>query len=351
MGIDADRNYHDVIEDILVNGKDRNDRTGEGTRSIFGRAYRYDCSNGKIPLLTTKKVLTRAFIHEMLWFISGSDRIEYLKANNVNIWDSWVIPGTEVYDDSGKLIGGSLNKVYGMQWRRWEDTRVVPCTDLEHYLSKGFFVVGNVEGTNLVTITRHIDQLQNAINQLRNNPDSRRILVSAWNPGLIEEQALPPCHWAFQFYSEQPKYSNSEIELLLKEKLKTKAWKHNETIKEYAERTGVLKRKLHILLNIRSNDCGIGKPFNSPQYALLLHMVAQVTGHVPGELIYVGGDMHLYQNQLDIARGQIERQPINCNPVVKLNPDIKEIDHFTFDDILIEGYLSHPAIKYPAAAV
>lgn len=317
MGIDADRNYHDVIEDILVNGKDRNDRTGEGTRSIFGRAYRYDCSNGKIPLLTTKKVLTRAFIHEMLWFISGSDRIEYLKANNVNIWDSWVIPGTEVYDDSGKLIGGSLNKVYGMQWRRWEDTRVVPITDLEHYLSKGFFVVGNLEGTNLVTITRHIDQLQNAINQLRNNPDSRRILVSAWNPGLIEEQALPPCHWAFQFYSEV---------------------------------VGG-QRKLHVLLNIRSNDCGIGKPFNSPQYALLLHMVAQVTGHVPGELIYVGGDMHLYQNQLDIARGQIERQPINCNPIVKLNPDIKEIDDFTFDDILIEGYLSHPAIKYPAAAV
>jgi thymidylate synthase len=260
--------YLNLLQYILDNGIEKNDRTGVGTRSVFGYQMRFDLQNG-FPLVTTKKLHLRSIIYELLWFIHGDTNIKYLHDNNVSIWDEWA-------DENG-----DLGPIYGKQWRRWETKD------------------GSV-----------IDQLSWVINEIKNNPNSRRLIVSAWNVAEITEMKLPPCHVLFQFY--------------------------------------VANNKLSCQLYQRSADVFLGVPFNIASYALLTHMIAQVTGLQVGEFIHTFGDVHLYLNHIEQAKLQLSREPFPL-PQLKLNPDIRNIDDFKFEDIEIVNYQSHPAIKADVA--
>ncbi|BCB62895.1 thymidylate synthase [Halomonas sp. A020] len=260
--------YLDLMRTVLEQGVDRGDRTGTGTRSVFGHQMRFDLSRG-FPLLTTKKLHLRSIIHELLWFLKGDTNIGYLKENGVRIWDEWA-------DEHG-----NLGPVYGYQWRSWP----------------------NPKGGS-------VDQIANVLEQIRTNPQSRRLIVSAWNPGQVDEMKLPPCHCLFQFY--------------------------------------VANGRLSCQLYQRSADIFLGVPFNIASYALLLSMVAQVTGLLPGEFVHTLGDAHLYSNHLEQANEQLERTPMPP-PRLVLNPEVTNLFDFTFDDIQIEDYASHPHIKAKVA--
>ncbi|MCC5903024.1 MAG: thymidylate synthase [Halomonas sp.] len=260
--------YLDLMRTVLEHGVDRNDRTGVGTRSVFGHQMRFDLSRG-FPLLTTKKLHLRSIIHELLWFLKGDTNIGYLKEHGVRIWDEWA-------DEKG-----DLGPVYGYQWRSWPSP-------------KG----GSV------------DQITNVLEQIRTSPQSRRLIVSAWNPGQVDEMKLPPCHCLFQFY--------------------------------------VANGRLSCQLYQRSADIFLGVPFNIASYALLLCMVAQVTGLKPGEFIHTLGDAHLYSNHIEQAQEQLTRTPMSP-PALTLNTSVTSLFDFTFDDIQITGYESHPHIKAEVA--
>lgn len=262
------KQYHDLLEHILKNGVKKEDRTGTGTISVFGYQMRFDLNEG-FPCLTTKKLHLRSIIHELLWFLKGDTNIQYLKENNVSIWDEWA-------DENG-----NLGPVYGSQWRSW------PTAD-----------------------GRHIDQIKQVIDQLKNNPNSRRIIVSAWNVGEIEKMALPPCHAFFQFY--------------------------------------VAEGKLSCQLYQRSADTFLGVPFNIASYALLTMMMAQVCGLKPGDFVHTLGDTHLYVNHLDQARLQLTRdfRPL---PQMKINSNVKDLFEFTFEDFELINYDPHPHIKAEVA--
>ncbi|EHA13912.1 thymidylate synthase [Halomonas sp. HAL1] len=260
--------YLDLMQTVLEHGVDRHDRTGVGTRSVFGHQMRFDLSRG-FPLITTKKLHLRSIIHELLWFLKGDTNIAYLKENGVRIWDEWA-------DENG-----DLGPVYGYQWRSWPDP-------------KG----GSV------------DQIAKVLEQIRNSPQSRRLIVSAWNPAQVDEMQLPPCHCLFQFY--------------------------------------VANGKLSCQLYQRSADIFLGVPFNIASYALLLTMVAQVTGLQPGEFIHTLGDAHLYSNHLEQAKEQLARTP-KAAPKLVLNPVIDDLFAFRFEDIEIEAYEPHPHIKAEVA--
>ncbi len=262
--------YHDLLRLVLREGKRRTDRTGTGTLSVFGAQARYRLGEG-FPLLTTKKVHFRSIIHELLWFIKGETNVRYLREHGVTIWDEWAD------------AEGELGPVYGAQWRAW------PAPD----------------GTR-------IDQLAQVIEQIRKTPDSRRLIVSAWNPAQISGMALPPCHSLFQFYVDPEE--------------------------------GTLSCQLYQ----RSADLFLGVPFNIASYALLTHLVAQVTGLRAGDFIHSFGDLHLYQNHLDQVAEQLRREP-RALPTLRLNPAIQSIDDFRYEDISFEGYDPHPAIKAPIA--
>jgi thymidylate synthase len=258
------KQYHDLLQHILEKGVTKEDRTGTGTISVFGYQMRFDLNEG-FPALTTKKLHLRSIIHELLWFLKGDTNIQYLKDNNVSIWDEWA-------DENG-----NLGPVYGSQWRSW------PTAD-----------------------GRHIDQIKQVVDQLKNNPDSRRIIVSAWNVGEIENMKLPPCHAFFQFY--------------------------------------VAEGKLSCQLYQRSADTFLGVPFNIASYALLTMMMAQVCGLKPGDFVHTLGDAHLYSNHLEQARLQLSRdfRPL---PTMKINPEVKDIFDFKFEDFELVGYDPHPHIK------
>ena len=262
------RQYLDLMRHVMHHGVRKDDRTGTGTLSVFGHQMRFDLAQG-FPLLTTKKVHTRSIIHELLWFLRGETNIRYLKENGVSIWDEWA-------DESGEL-----GPVYGYQWRSW------PAAD-----------------------GRHIDQISDVISRIQNTPDSRRLIVSAWNVGDIEQMALPPCHLLFQFY--------------------------------------VADGRLSCQMYQRSADVFLGVPFNIASYALLTLMVAQVTDLAPGEFIHTFGDAHLYNNHLEQAQLQLARQP---RPLPKLwiNPDVTSIFDFRYDDFRLENYQPHPHIPAPVA--
>ncbi|MCF6363487.1 MAG: thymidylate synthase [Gammaproteobacteria bacterium] len=262
------RQYLDLMRHVYDHGTIKTDRTGTGTRSIFGHQMRFDLTAG-FPLVTTKKLHLRSIIHELLWFLSGDTNIRYLRENGVKIWDEWA-------DEHG-----DLGPVYGSQWRSW------PGAD-----------------------GRHIDQISQVVKQIKNSPDSRRLIVSAWNVGEIDNMALPPCHAFFQFY--------------------------------------VADGKLSCQLYQRSADIFLGVPFNIASYALLLLMVAQVTSLKPGEFIHTLGDAHLYSNHLKQAKEQLDREPLPL-PTMTLNPDIDDLFKFTFDDFELTGYESYPHIKAPVA--
>ena len=262
------KQYLDLLRRIRETGVQKTDRTGVGTLSIFGSQSRYDLSAG-FPLLTTKKVHLKSIIYELLWFISGDTNIKYLKDHGVSIWDEWA-------DENG-----DLGPVYGHQWRSWPTP----------------------EGTT-------IDQLSNVVDQIKNHPDSRRMLVSAWNVGEVERMALPPCHCLFQFY--------------------------------------VAEGKLSCQLYQRSADTFLGVPFNIASYALLTLMLAQVCGLEPGEFIHTTGDTHLYLNHLEQADLQLSREPRPL-PTMKLNPAVKSIFDIKYEDFELVGYDPWPAIKAPVA--
>jgi len=262
------KQYLDLLEKALDHGTTKSDRTGTGTLSFFGHQMRFDLQQG-FPLVTTKKLHLRSIIHELLWFLKGETNIAYLKENKVGIWDEWA-------DESG-----DLGPVYGKQWRSWE------------------------------TADGHkIDQIANVIAEIKRNPDSRRLMVVAFNPSDVPKMALPPCHAFFQFY--------------------------------------VANGKLSCQLYQRSGDIFLGIPFNIASYALLTHMVAQVCGLAPGEFIHTIGDAHLYSNHIDQARLQLTRDPKPL-PTLSLNPAVKDIFDFKYEDIQILNYESHPAIKAEVA--
>jgi thymidylate synthase len=262
------RQYLDLMQHVLDHGIRKEDRTGTGTISVFGYQMRFDLGAG-FPLVTTKKAHLKSIIHELLWFIAGDTNIRYLKENGVSIWDEWA-------DENG-----DLGPVYGAQWRSW------PAPD---------------GGT--------IDQLANVIEMIRNKPDSRRLIVSAWNPAEVDEMALPPCHSLFQFY--------------------------------------VAEGRLSCQLYQRSADIFLGVPFNIASYALLTMMVAQVTGLKPGDFVHTFGDAHLYLNHLDQTRLQLSRTPKPL-PTMKINPEIRRIEDFRYADFELVGYDPDPAIKAPIA--
>ena len=262
------RTYLDLLQHVLDSGVDRGDRTGTGTRSVFGYQMRFNLEEG-FPVLTTKKLHLRSIIHELLWFLKGDTNIAYLKENGVSIWDEWA-------DENG-----DLGPVYGYQWRSW------PAPD-----------------------GRHIDQIANLLKMLHENPNSRRLIVSAWNPALVDEMALPPCHCLFQFY--------------------------------------VADGKLSCQLYQRSADIFLGVPFNIASYALLTMMIAQVTGLKPGEFVHTLGDAHIYANHFDQARLQLTRAPKKL-PTMWINPEVKDLFAFRFEDFRLEGYEADPTIKAPIA--
>lgn len=260
--------YHDLLRHVLAHGHRKTDRTGTGTLSVFGHQSRYDLAAG-FPLLTTKKVHLKSIIHELLWFLQGSTNVRYLQENGVSIWDEWA------------REDGELGPVYGYQWRSW------PTPD-----------------------GQHIDQISQLLQQLRSNPDSRRMIVSAWNVGQIDQMALPPCHAFFQFY--------------------------------------VAEGRLSCQLYQRSADLFLGVPFNIASYALLTLMVAQVCGLQAGEFIHTLGDAHIYQNHLSQVEEQLARSP-KALPVMRLNPEVNDLFAFRFEDFTLENYDPWPAIKAPVA--
>ena len=262
------RQYLDLMELILSRGAEKRDRTGTGTLSVFGHQMRFPLDEG-FPLLTTKKLHLKSIIYELLWFLAGDTNVKYLQEHGVRIWDEWA-------DERGEL-----GPVYGQQWRSW------PTQD-----------------------GKTIDQIGNVIAMIKRNPDSRRLIVTAWNPASVDKMALPPCHCLFQFY--------------------------------------VADGKLSCQLYQRSADVFLGVPFNIASYALLTLMVAQVTGYRPGDFIHTFGDAHLYLNHLDQARLQLSRAPRHL-PVMRLNPEVKDIFAFRYEDFSIENYDPHPHIKAKVA--
>ncbi len=262
------KQYHDLMKHVLEHGDKKEDRTGTGTLSVFGHQARYNLEEG-FPVVTTKKLHLKSIIHELLWFLKGETNIKYLKDNGVSIWDEWA-------DEEG-----NLGPVYGSQWRSWKthDGRV-------------------------------IDQIKNVVEMIKKNPDSRRLIVSAWNPGEVEKMALPPCHTMFQFY--------------------------------------VANGKLSCQLYQRSADIFLGVPFNIASYALLTMMIAQVTGLKAGEFIHTIGDAHLYLNHVDQAQLQLSRDfyPL---PKMEINPNVTDVFDFKFEDFTLVGYQAHPSIKAPIA--
>jgi len=304
--VTSEKQYLDLLREILESAPEKDDRTGTGTISVFGRQIRFNLQEG-FPLLTTKKVFLKGIIHELLWFLNGESNIKYLVDNNVHIWDSWpykyyvqnqesrsknqekVLTQKEFVekikeDDEFARKWGELGPVYGVQWRKWP----------------------NPDGTTT-------DQIAKAIDTIKNNPDSRRIIVTAWNPSEIDAMAkagLPPCHSLFQFY--------------------------------------VQDGKLSLQLYQRSADMFLGVPFNIASYSLLLMMVAQVTGLVPYEFVHTFGDAHIYSNHVEQVKEQLGRD-MRLLPEIKLNQKVKEIDGFTIDDFELVGYNPHSPIKAPVA--
>jgi len=260
--------YLDLMRHVMRQGVVKGDRTGTGTRSVFGYQMRFDLATG-FPLLTTKKVHTKSIIHELLWFLRGDSNIAYLKQNGVTIWDEWASEN------------GDLGPVYGVQWRSW------PTAD-----------------------GHHVDQISQVVREIRENPNSRRLIVSAWNVGALDQMALPPCHAFFQFY--------------------------------------VANGRLSCQLYQRSADIFLGVPFNIASYALLTQMIAQVTGLVPGDFVHTLGDAHLYSNHIEQATLQLERQP-RALPIMRLNPDVKSIFDFRYEDFELLNYDPHPPIRAPVA--
>ena len=423
---DYNNQYFDLVNAIMGNGAYKDDRTGVGTISQFGKLMKFDIRNNKVPLMTFRDINPRNAVVENIWFLSGSTDVKFLKDNGVGIWDEWVIPETaefreytpeeykkayrkafpdcadadiqpgarvytyreavnwlrcnkpDIYAEwnsvypkgstlaqviefvtiqrgvdipNMKLVSGSIGSgAYGSQWVNWEDTRLIKPNEVERYLKLGYKEVTRCSKENgTVVITRTINQIQNAIHLLKTNPDSRRIFVSAWNPGRLEECALPPCHSFFQFYTEYSDYND----LAFRVTSSGNSFRNGIGIEEMRARCvelGLPIRDLSILFYTRSNDLGLGNPTNVFQYALLCHMFAQVVGMASKELTWVGGDAHVYKNHQDAFNKTFYRPLREQKAFVRLNPEVKDISEFKVEDINIESYVfDKPTIVYPIA--
>jgi thymidylate synthase len=310
------KQYLDLLDNIMKNGCEKGDRTGTGTKSVFGTQMRFNLQEG-FPLVTTKKVHFKSIVHELIWILSGDTNIKYLQDNKVKIWDAWA-------DENG-----DLGPVYGQQWRRWE----------KHTLNE-------FEGHEFY-VKEEIDQIQNAIDLIQNDPMSRRIIVNAWNPADLDKMALTPCH-AFLQFNCRPLSKEERIQWVID---KTGDFEFNliEGGQEIAlNNYNAPKYFLDSHLLIRSNDIFLGCPFNIASYALLTHMIAQITNTIPGELVYTGGDSHIYTDHFDQVNLQLTREPYPL-PESKLNPRITNIDDFKYEDIELIGYQSYSRIKAPVA--
>ncbi|AXF51383.1 putative thymidylate synthase [Erwinia phage Wellington] len=338
------RQYLQLMESVLSFGHEKKDRTGTGTRSLFGAQMRFDLTEG-FPLVTTKKVHLRSIIHELLWFLKGDTNIGYLKDNNVSIWDEWA-------DENG-----DLGPVYGKQWREWMDYRVIGEDNAEQaaLLKKaGYKFFGSETGVALEEPdiwVRKTDQISKVIDQLRNDPDNRRIIVSAWNVGELDQMALAPCHSFFQFYTRE--LTLYERALAAKEKGTEDYYlnlneKHQEQLHYEFDELAVPRRGLSCQLYQRSADVFLGVPFNIASYALLTEMIAQQVNMVAEEFVWTGGDTHLYSNHLEQARLQLTRDP-HPLPRLKIKRKPDSIFDYQFEDFEVEGYVSHDAIKAPVA--
>lgn len=337
------KQYLALMQDILDNGVVKKDRTGVGTLSVFGRQLRFDLKEG-FPLVTTKKVHLKSIIHELLWFLNGDTNVKYLQENGVKIWNEWS-------DEEG-----NLGPVYGKQWREWRDCKVVECHDVgrtQQLMQRGYKYIGNMkeDGTTYLVYEKPHDQISKVIQQLREDPDSRRIIVSAWNVADLDDMALNPCHNYFQFYTTEMTvlerlnwFEENEPEKFANASLNN----DEKVLHETLDREGVPRRKLSCFYMMRSNDVALGKPFNIASYALLTHMVAQQVNMVPDELVYSGVDVHLYLNHLEQIKLQLTREPYPLPKlVIKRKPD--SIFDYKYEDFEVVGYQSHPHIAMPVA--
>ena len=367
-----DKKYKELLLDIIHFGVEKSDRTGTGTKSIFGRQIRHKMSEG-FPLLTTKKMAWKTIVTELLWFLKGDTNIKFLVDNGCHIWDGDAyknyckkvirdkdviqhlksysldengVPTIELYskeefinkiktDDEFAKKWGELGPIYGKQWRKWQGWMDLPET---HYLAKG---------------SLWYDQIGVLINQLKTNPDSRRLMVNAWNVAELDQMTLPPCHYGFQIYTRE--LNGEERWDLLKKKVGEEKFKtmvdeivpFGGGLSEYLQSYNIPKRAISLMFNMRSTDVGLGLGFNLASYGLLLMMIAKQVNMIPGELVYNGGDVHLYSNHIEPIKEQLTRQPYEL-PTVKLSDRVvNDISEYTLDDIILENYQSHPSIKMP----
>jgi thymidylate synthase len=386
-----------LYSNILTNGAVKEDRTNTGTVSLFGQMIDADISGNRLALLTSKEMLYDTFIKENCWFLSGSTNVGFLKQHGVSIWDDWVIPGTAIflecdnptgqdmltylrcyhpekyakwkpyktenkigqakraevkafYDLIGqpvanlKLSSGSIGDgAYGSAWRNWEDTRVVFKHEVYSYEQRGFEIVGRMEGTGKYVVRRSVDQFAEAIKLLKNSPDSRRIIVSAWNAARIDEAVLPPCHSFFQFYTRvmtlQERFIHAHDHMGLK-CLTT----------EDLELNNVPRRALSLMIVCRSQDTPVGSPFNIGQYSALAHTVAKVVGMTAERLVWVGGDCHIYADQIDLVKEQLTRSTYEKTAKLIIDDSVVSIDNLSPDQFKVVDYDKfHPRINYPVA--
>ena len=369
-----DKRYQDLLEDILDNGVVKTDRTGTGTISVFGRQIKHKMSQG-FPLLTTKKMAWKTMVTELLWFLKGETNIKYLVDNDCHIWDGDTYKNyqknmTEWFGNESQLTQvefiekikidnrfanrwGDLGPIYGKQWRNWDTRR----------LDRRNITQDRIDGITPHTLI--VDQITNLINELKTNPDSRRLMVSAWNVGELDQMVLPPCHYGFQLYTR--KLTGEEMWDLLKNKVGEEIFKSmvddivpfGGGLSEELESYKIPKRAISLMWNQRSVDTFLGLPFNIASYGLLLEIISREVNMMPDELIGNLGDVHLYSNHIEQAKEQIDREPYKNLPVLKFSPiQLAHFEHHmdTFEDhikesqphqFIIEGYESHPPIKAP----
>jgi thymidylate synthase len=365
MNNNLDKQYTDLLQDILDNGVKKETRNG-GTISVFGRQIRHKMSEG-FPLLTSKKMPFKTIVTELLWFLRGDTNIKYLVDNDCHIWDGDAYKNYERrWETEGKFLSPPVNKftkeelineikinpmvakelgelgpIYGKQWRSWIK------------YTKGDYVM---EEQGHIHYTDSIDQIQNLINDLKTNPDSRRLMVNSWNQSEIPSMLLPPCHYGFQVYTRElslnergelfrKTYQNKSIDDFKPNGMEIQSMKHQLSIRY--DNANIPKRAISLMFNMRSTDVGLGLGFNLASYGVLLMLIAKQVNMVPDELIYIGGDVHLYQNHIDPIQDQLEREPYEL-PTLKLSDkEIKDLSDYEVEDFILENYKSHPAIKLP----
>jgi len=328
--------YQQLLQDIIDFGIDKQDRTGTGTKSIFGYTIRHNMQDG-FPLLTTKKMAFKTMVTELLWFLRGDTNIKYLHDNGCHIWDG-------DYEKSGRT-DGELGPIYGKQWRKWSGASHIPHPNKDETTEQQWYRMGHNSIAN-----KEVDQIQNLINDLKTNPDSRRLMVNAWNVGELGQMVLPPCHYGFQVYTRELSY----------EEKKEYTYKYfNDSSPhdlEDFEKFNIPTRAISLMWNQRSVDTFLGLPFNIASYGLLLEIIAKEVNMVPDELIGNLGDVHLYKNHIEQAKEQITREPMELPSVQinrtlfeggKPNPNKLDLDYYSIHNFELLNYQSHPAIKAP----